>query len=310
MIIAQAAPFATIVGFLMCLGRLVTDNEILIFRASGKSYGMFLGIVFFLGLGISLVSFGVNDYLLPLGISSYNKLYRAIIASNPAVELESNSVKRTNDSTIVIGDVDKKSVSDLLFFDVDGDNNPRIIVSGAADVSTPEDKSVMLQLNMSDVMIFSATAEQTGNYDVLTSDTVSMNIFTSTIMPSSSTRNPNEFTATDLWEEIKAMRERENVSKNQLNTYILDFHKKFSLPFASVFFAFLALPLAIVFGKQNGQTIGLIIGIFLSFVFWAMIIVGQNLSIKNGFNGALTMWAPDALMAILGIVFFSGLKRQ
>ena len=37
-IIAQSAPFATLVGFLMCLGRLVTDNEVLIFRASGQRY--------------------------------------------------------------------------------------------------------------------------------------------------------------------------------------------------------------------------------------------------------------------------------
>ncbi|MBR6153676.1 MAG: LptF/LptG family permease [Treponema sp.] len=35
-IIAQSAPFATLVGFLMCLGRMVSDNEILILRASGQ----------------------------------------------------------------------------------------------------------------------------------------------------------------------------------------------------------------------------------------------------------------------------------
>ena len=37
-VISQSAPFATLVGFLMCLGRLMSDNEILIFRASGQSY--------------------------------------------------------------------------------------------------------------------------------------------------------------------------------------------------------------------------------------------------------------------------------
>jgi lipopolysaccharide export system permease protein len=137
-----------------------------------------------------------------------------------------------------------------------------------------------------------------------------MNIFTSTIMPSTSTRNPNEFTASDLWEEIKEMRQQEQINESTLNLYMLDFHKKFSLPFASIFFAFLALPLAIVFGKQNGQTIGLIIGIFLSFVFWAMIIVGQKLSQTNGWNSAMTMWAPDTLMLILAVFFFFGLKRQ
>ena len=37
-IVATAAPFATLVGFLMCLGRFVSDNEILILRSTGHKY--------------------------------------------------------------------------------------------------------------------------------------------------------------------------------------------------------------------------------------------------------------------------------
>ena len=73
-IIAQSAPFATLVGFLMCLGRMASDNEILIFRASGFSFRSILYPVLILGLAISFVSFFVNDYLLPLGTIKYNQL--------------------------------------------------------------------------------------------------------------------------------------------------------------------------------------------------------------------------------------------
>ncbi|MDE6349922.1 MAG: LptF/LptG family permease, partial [Treponemataceae bacterium] len=102
-IIAQSAPFATLVGFLMCLGRLMTENEVLILRASGLGYRIIIVPVIILGLVISVVSFFVNDYLLPLGTLKYNQLRRTILMSNPAIELESNSVKRTNDKTLVIG---------------------------------------------------------------------------------------------------------------------------------------------------------------------------------------------------------------
>ena len=37
-IIAQSAPFATLVGFLMSLGGMMSSNEILIFRAAGFSF--------------------------------------------------------------------------------------------------------------------------------------------------------------------------------------------------------------------------------------------------------------------------------
>ncbi|MBQ5569455.1 MAG: LptF/LptG family permease, partial [Treponema sp.] len=118
-VIAQSSPFATLVGFLMCLGRMVTDNEILILRASGQRYVVILKPVIIIGLLISVFSFVMNDYFLPLGTLNYNKMRRKIVASNPAVELESNSIKKMTNSVFVIGDVEGTSVSDLVLFDMD-----------------------------------------------------------------------------------------------------------------------------------------------------------------------------------------------
>ena len=60
-IIAQSAPFATLVGFLMSLGGMMSSNEILIFRAAGFSFLKILVPVAALGLFISIGSFFVND---------------------------------------------------------------------------------------------------------------------------------------------------------------------------------------------------------------------------------------------------------
>ena len=59
-IVAQSAPFATLLGFLMCLGRMVTDNEILILRASGQRYSIILIPVLVMGMLISIFSFVMN----------------------------------------------------------------------------------------------------------------------------------------------------------------------------------------------------------------------------------------------------------
>ena len=55
-IVAQSAPFATLVGFLMSLGGMMSSNEILIFRASGFSFLRILVPVASLGLIISIGS--------------------------------------------------------------------------------------------------------------------------------------------------------------------------------------------------------------------------------------------------------------
>ncbi|MBR0475859.1 MAG: LptF/LptG family permease, partial [Treponema sp.] len=144
-VIAQSSPFATLVGFLMCLGRMVTDNEILILRASGQRYAVILKPVIIIGLLISVFSFVMNDYFLPLGTLNYNKMRRKIVASNPAVELESNSIKKMTNSVFVIGDVEGTSVSDLVLFDMDS-NTQRVIISGKSNVKKSSDKGVIMSM--------------------------------------------------------------------------------------------------------------------------------------------------------------------
>ena len=91
---------------------------------------------------------------------------------------------------------------------------------------------------------------------------------------------------------------------------LMEFHKKFSLPFASIFFAFLAIPLAFLFGKHNGQTIGLVAGLLICVWFWAMQILGQIFSSRNGMNGVFAMWLPDAIIFIVGTLLFTVLNKK
>lgn len=311
-IIAQSAPFATLVGFLMCIGRLMTDNEILIIRASGLSFKTILIPVLSLGLIISVVSFAVNDYLLPLGTLSYNKLYKEIIFSNPAVELESNSIKRTEDSTLVIGEVEGRTVSDLLFFDTDGDGNQRIINAGQTIILSPEDRSILMQLKMKNPYVAIINKKDRQSIDYLESEEAIMNVFSSSLFPkSNSGTNPREMTSYDLKKRIDEMKSKgDRYSPLQLNIFKQEFHKKFSLPFGSLFFSILAMPLAIIFGKVNGQTIGLIIGILLSVIYWAMMILGQTFGIRNGLNGFWTMWLPNILVGSAGLIFYLRLIKR
>ncbi|WP_443741497.1 LptF/LptG family permease [Treponema berlinense] len=303
-IIAQSAPFATLVGFLMCLGRLVSENEILIFRASGQSYRTILMPVIILGVVISLGSFFVNDYLLPLGTIKYNRLYRSILSSNPSVELEPNSIKKTVDKTLVIGNVVNDQVSDLIFFDTGADGQQRIIVADDSLVKKSKDSGVLMTLEMNNATVLLFDKKKRGNFDVLSSQKMNLNVFESSISATSNRVSPREMTSYDLHKKIKQMEESEDFSKKKLNSYKLEYNKKFSLPFGSVFFAFLALPLALLFGKHNGQTIGLIVGIVICVLYWTMMILGQIFGNRGGLNGFVVMWAPNLAITIAGGFFY------
>ena len=309
-IIAQSAPFATLVGFLMCLGRMVSDNEILIFRATGHSYSFLLVPALVLGLVISIVSFYVNDYLLPLGNVQYNRLYQEILLSDPSVTIESNSIKRTKDNILVIGDVEGNTVSDLIMFNTDEHGNKRIIISGESVISAPEDPSILMQLDMQKPVTVFLDSKKKDSFDYLNSENALMNIFTSQLFVSTGGDNPREMTSGDIKKEINEMKEQGIVSEQYLNIWELEYYKKFSMPFGSIFFALLAMPLAIIFGKRNGQTIGLIVGVLLSVLYWAMMIMGQTLGIRNGLNGFWTMWIPDILIGATGLGLYLKVRSK
>ena len=221
-IIAQSAPFGTLVGFLMCMGRLMTDNEILILRATGTSFFRLSLPVIILGVLISLGSFFVNDYLLPLGTIQYNKLYREIIFSNPNVEMESNSIKKTNNSILVIGEVNDRNVSDLLLFDTDSSGNQRLIIAGSTELLDPNDSTIMMQLRMKNPAVVQFDNDDKDTYEYILSDYTTMNIFASQFISSgSSGTNPREMTSYDLKQYIKKLKDKENTSKRTLNTYKL-----------------------------------------------------------------------------------------
>ena len=309
-IIAQSAPFATLVGFLMCLGRIMTENEALIIRAAGQNYAVFVVPVLALGLLISVLSFFVNDYLLPAGTIRYNKLYRQIIASNPAVEIEPHSIKRLNDATIVIGDVKDGVVSDLVFFDNSSAGKQRIVVAGSSNLVSAKRDGVLMQLNMHDSFVAFIDTAKRADFESLVSSLATLNIFDSSIFGDSYSTSPREMTSYDLGRKIRDMKQSENYTRHILNRYIMEYNKKFSLPFGSIFFAFLALPLAFVFGKHNGQTIGLIVGLLICVVYWAMMILGQIFAARNGIDGFWAMWFPNLVIGGSGMLFYAVLKKR
>ena len=308
-VIAQSAPFATLVGFLMCLGRLVTDNEILIFRASGLRYRIILKSVLSLGLAISIFSFVMNDYFLPLGTLNYNKMYKKIIVSNPAVELESKSIKRMNDATVVVGEVSKNSVSDLVLIE-EKDESTRFIVAQNSMVEKATESGVLMRLGMNDSLVMIVDDKNKKKYDVLNSDSLELNVFEDSIISYNGGTSPREMTSWDLFKKIREYKKIGSLPELQMNSYKVEYNKKFSIPFGSIFFAMLAFPLALVFGKKDGQTLGLIFGIIISVLYWAVTILGQMFGIRSGLNGFWVMWTPNFVLGIIGVLLYRRLRRK
>jgi lipopolysaccharide export system permease protein len=89
-----------------------------------------------------------------------------------------------------------------------------------------------------------------------------------------------------------------------LQVYRLEYHKKYSIPFAAVSFVVLAFPLGL-YSKRSGRGVGFGIGLLVATTYWAMLIGGQTFGTQRpNVPPALAMWLPNILFVLVGLLVF------
>ena len=205
-VIAFSFPFGSLVGALMAMGRLASDNETLAFGALGVPPRHLVTPLLIMGLAFSLVSFVMNDYFLPLGNIRFAEIYRRILYSNPAVELESHSVKKYENTTIITGEVDGKRLRDILIIDKSPEGNRRIITARDAYLGESESQRGVVSLTLDKVFTEVSYPSEGDRYDYTTADSMVYNILLKDISISLGGLNPSYQSSVDVWKAIKAKR--------------------------------------------------------------------------------------------------------
>ncbi|GHU80591.1 membrane protein [Spirochaetia bacterium] len=212
-IIALAAPFASLVGTLMTIGRLTSDNEILVFLTSGLSYRNIFIPALAVGLVISMLSFFANDVLLPAGTVQFSRLYRRILISAPALELEANSVKRFKNTVVITGAVSNKSISDLIILDRTKDGERRIIMAKQAELR--ESAMGSLSLDLREAFIQSSKETVRDDYDYASSPFLRYSVPPEDLIQAVYAVGPREMSSVDVLREIRVMEQTLDTNLDQ-----------------------------------------------------------------------------------------------
>jgi len=103
-----------------------------------------------------------------------------------------------------------------------------------------------------------------------------------------------------------------NLSKKRgvknLNAYLVEFHKRTSLPIASYFLTIIAVALA--FKKKRGGTgMNLALGFALMFVYVFFLKVSEVLGAVAGTNSLLTVWVPNIVFGSLAAYLYYNARK-
>ena len=302
-IIATAAPYAALVGTLMGLGRFVSDLEFVSMNALGISSFYMLIPVFSIGLFISIISFITNDIFLPWGSVKFNEVYFNLATSTPALELESFSIKRGNNTIVIAGLIKENIVNNILIVDKTADDETKVLGASKTEIETSDSPSIVMKLNILNPRMLNLDLQDRTKYDVAYGDCITYNVLSEDIRYNfAGSMGPDKMTSLDLYRDIKN-KIKENASERTLNIYMMEFNKKFSIPFGAFFFVMLAAAISGA-GKLHNQSVGFVLGLLISVSYWAILMGGQTLALNRNLNGSIAMWLPNAMLFSVAIFFF------
>ncbi|HEX7089344.1 MAG TPA: LptF/LptG family permease [Longimicrobiales bacterium] len=105
--------------------------------------------------------------------------------------------------------------------------------------------------------------------------------------------------------ELQSLRSRAEALTTQMNEYDVEYHKKFSIPFACIVFILVGAPISVRYPRGG---VGMVIAVSLTVftIYYMCLIGGESLGDEGLASPALVMWAPNILF--LGLAFW-GLAR-
>lgn len=89
-------------------------------------------------------------------------------------------------------------------------------------------------------------------------------------------------------------------NNKQIDMYLVEIYKKYSIPFACVIFVLIGAPLGMITRKGGfGVAAGMSLGFFL--LYWACLIGGEKLADRELLSPFLSMWAANIVLGSAGI---------
>ena len=102
------------------------------------------------------------------------------------------------------------------------------------------------------------------------------------------------------YQNLRMAKSRLDNNTRIINSYMVEVHKKFSIPFASFVFILIGAPLGIA-ARKGSMGVGATLSIMFFLIYWACLILGEDLADRRFLPPLLAMWFPNILIGLAGV---------
>jgi lipopolysaccharide export system permease protein len=93
------------------------------------------------------------------------------------------------------------------------------------------------------------------------------------------------------------------------NKYLVEFHKKLTIPVACLVFVLLGIPMAVSTGR-SGRGVSLTLALVVYVVYYLCLLGGEKIADRGLVNPALAMWYGNIMLTAVGVVLFVRCVRE
>lgn len=315
-ILTLAIPMSVLVASLMAFGRLAGDREIVAMKAAGIGIVRMIRPVLVAGLLVAGFTLYFQDQILP-DMNLRNKLLtRSIRKKKPNVALREGIFTRDiPNQTLLVREIDEDTgrLLNVTIFDESSRVNLSTVKADSGRLAYV-DTLGMYQFHLYQGEIHQLKREEPETYEILRYNKALFRIDSPDQMLQRSEkgyRGDRELGLADLQKrinELQGLKNRERFEK-QINRYRVEYHKKFALSGAAIVFILVGAPLGIKL-TRGGLGVSGPLAVLFFLIYWTFLIGGEDLADRGVVAPAIAMWAPNFILAALGVFLIHQETRQ
>jgi lipopolysaccharide export system permease protein len=301
-------PMAMLLAVLVAFGRLSADSELVALRSSGLSlYQLILPVAIFSLLATGATA-GLSLYARPWGNSSLQSALYEMARTRASAGIKPQVFNDDFPGLVIYTegvDATTDQLHHVLVADErDSREHNTIFAREGTMISDPAAQTVTLQLR--DGFIHTTDGRAGTEYQThFQFYDVNLDLRQMLVGARQRERDPKELTLGQLRRAIAA----KGAAGLPFLPELIEYHRKFSIPFACVVFALVAVPLGVQ-PVRAARSRGFTVSLVMIFAYYVLLSVGQALGEQALLPAAVGLWLPNAIFATAGVWLFERAARE
>ena len=303
-IIAMAVPMAVLVSVLMSFGRLSGDNEITALKASGVSHYRLIRPLLIASLILCALLIIFNNDVLPY-FNHRSRLLRADIhRKRPTMIMEEGVFLFDIPKTVLYArkvHSETSTMEDVVIYDESEKDLQTTITGKRGELKFSPEQEVFLFTLWDGEIHRESTKDNTYQKTLFKRALFRVPAPNMVLQRSESDyRSDREMSVLEMKQKVKELSKYQEKNRRLIDSYLVEIHKKYSIPVACLIFVLLGAPLGIR-AHRGGIGVSGGLSLFFFLLYWVFLIGGEDLADRDYVHPAVAMWAPNVLLGIFGI---------